>query len=46
MDSIFYFAPDEPRVEVTEVSTRENSRVLDWYGHYLRDYFEERILYY
>ena len=46
LDQMFYFAPDEPRVEVTEVSTAENAKVLDWYERYLEEYFEERILYY
>ncbi len=46
LDQMFYFAPDEPRVEVAEVSTAENGKVQEWYGAYLRDYFEERILYY
>jgi len=46
LDMLFYFAPDEPRVEVNEVSTNENARVTEWYGSFLRDYVEERILYY
>jgi spermidine synthase len=46
LEQVFYFAPDEPRAEVSEVSTLENRRVLDWYDEFLRDYFEERILYY
>jgi spermidine synthase len=46
LDQMFYFAPDEPRVEVSEVSSDENGLVLEWYTAYLRDYFEERILYY
>ncbi len=46
LDSLFYFAPDEPRVEVEEVSTDEKPRVEEWYAAYLRDYVEERILYY
>ncbi len=44
--SVFYFAPDEPRVPVTGVSTEENGLVMEWYAAYLRDHFEERILYY
>jgi spermidine synthase len=46
LDQMFYFAPDEPRVEVSEVATNENGKVREWYDTYLRDYFEERILYY
>lgn len=46
LDQMFYFAPDEPRVEVTEVSTNENRKVQEWYGAFLRDHVEERILYY
>ncbi len=46
VDGMFYFAPDEPRVETTDVSTMENMKVLDWYETYLREHFEERILYY
>jgi spermidine synthase len=46
LDMLFYFAPDEPRVEVNEVSTNENGRVVEWYGSFLHDYAEERILYY
>ncbi len=46
LDQMFYFAPDEPRVDVSEVSTDENMRVLDWHETYLRDYLEERILFY
>jgi spermidine synthase len=46
LQQMFYFAPDEPRVEVREVSTDENRRVEQWYRSYLHDYFEERILYY
>jgi spermidine synthase len=46
LDQMFYFAPDEPRAEVSEVSTDENMKVLEWYETFLRDYFEERILYY
>lgn len=46
LSMMFYFAPDEPRVEITEVSTNDDERVTGWYEAYLRDYFEERILYY
>jgi spermidine synthase len=46
LEALFYFAPDEPRLEVSEVSTDAKPRVLDWYEAYLREYFEERILYY
>ncbi len=46
LDQMFYFAPDEPRVEVADVATRDNGKVQEWYGTFLRDYFEERILYY
>lgn len=46
LDQMFYFAPDEPRVEMEEVSSDGDMRVLDWYEQHLRQYFEERILYY
>jgi len=46
LEQMFYFAPDEPRVKITDVATSENGKVQEWYGTYLRDYFEERILYY
>jgi len=46
LDQMFYFAPDEPRVNVSEVSTDDNMLVTDWYESYLMEYFEERILYY
>ncbi len=46
LESLFYFAPDEPRVKVEEVSSDENSRVEGWYEAYLREYLEERILYF
>lgn len=46
LDMMFYFAPDEPRVGVDEVSDNENRLVEEWYAAYLREYFEERILYY
>ncbi len=46
LDGLFYFAPDEPRVEMSEVSTNDNAKVTEWYAAYLRDHFEERILYY
>ncbi len=46
MDSLFYFAPDEPRVETEEIGTDENGRVEGWYQAYLREYLEERILYF
>ncbi len=46
LEQLFYFAPDEPRVNVPEVSTEANGLVLDWYQAYLTEYFEERILYY
>lgn len=46
IDGLFYFAPDEPRVEVSDVSTDEDERVTGWYEAFLSDYFEERILYY
>ncbi|UCF20080.1 MAG: hypothetical protein JSU87_01330 [Gemmatimonadota bacterium] len=44
--SIFYFAPDEPRVSVSGISTEKNGLVMEWYAAYLREHFEERILYY
>ena len=46
VDWLFYFPPDEPRLDIEEVSTDQNLLVLDWYEAYLRDQFEERILYY
>jgi len=46
LDQMFYFAPDEPRVTTSEISTEANGKVQEWYGAYLREYFEERILYY
>lgn len=46
LESAFYFAPDEPRATVDEVSSEGTQRVDEWYASYLRDYFEERILYY
>jgi spermidine synthase len=46
LDQMFYFAPDEPRVAISEVGSDENGRVLEWYGAFLREHFEERILYY
>ncbi len=46
VEQAFYFAPDEPRVAVDEVSTDENGLALEWYTAFLRDYFEERILFY
>lgn len=46
LESAFYFAPDEPRVAVDDVSTDENRLVERWYTRYLEDFFEERILYY
>jgi spermidine synthase len=46
LENMFYFAPDEPRAVVEDVSTDENERVLDWYTTYLEEYFEERMLYY
>ncbi len=46
VEGMFYFAPDEPRTETTDISTMENMKVLDWYESYLREHFEERILYY
>jgi spermidine synthase len=46
LDQMFYFAPDEPRVEISDVATNENGKVQEWYGTYLREFFEERILYY
>jgi spermidine synthase len=46
LDQMFYFAPDEPRAAVSEVSTNDNMLVMEWYETYLREYFEERILYY
>ncbi len=46
LESAFYFAPDEPRATVGEVSTDENRLVEEWYASYLGDFFEERILYY
>jgi spermidine synthase len=46
LQQMLYFAPDEPRTEVTEVSTDGNMLTEEWYGSYLREYFEERILYY
>lgn len=46
LESMFYFAPDEPRVSVEGVSDDENRLVEEWYARFLREYFEERILYY
>jgi spermidine synthase len=46
LEQMFYFAPDEPRVEVEEVSSDADMRVLAWYEQHLRENFEERILYY
>lgn len=46
LDLMFYFAPDEPRTAVEEVSDDENRFVEKWYATFLREYFEERILYY
>jgi len=46
LDAAFYFAPDEPRVRVEQVSSDAAQRVDEWYARYLSDYFEERILYY
>lgn len=46
IESAFYFAPDEPRVEPEGIATDDNRRVDRWYADYLREYFEERILYY
>ena len=46
LDLMFYFAPDEPRIPVDEVSDAENRLVEKWYARYLEEYFEERILYY
>jgi spermidine synthase len=46
LDLMFYFAPDEPRAEIDAVSSDENQLVEEWYEAFLRDYFEERILYY
>ena len=46
VDWLFYFPPDEPRLDIEEVSTDQNLLVLEWYEAYLRDQFEERILYY
>jgi spermidine synthase len=46
LDLMFYFAPDEPRVPVDEVSDDENRLVDQWYETYLREYYEERVLYY
>jgi spermidine synthase len=46
LGQMFYFAPDEPRVDVTDVNTNENDKILEWFEAYLREYFEERILYY
>ncbi len=46
LELMFYFAPDEPRASISEVSTDENGRVVDWYAAYLKEYFEERMLYY
>lgn len=46
IESAFYFAPDEPRVEPEGIATDEDRRVDRWYAEYLREYFEERILYY
>lgn len=43
---LFYFAPDEPRVDVGVASSDENRLVEEWYAKYLCDYVEERILYY
>ena len=46
VDWLFYFPPDEPRIDVNEVSTTADPKVIEWYGDYLRDQFEERILFY
>lgn len=46
LESMFDFAPDEPRVAVDGVSTDANPLVDEWYASYLRDFFEERILFY
>lgn len=46
LELMFYFAPDEPRAEIDAVSSDENQLVEEWYEAFLRDYFEERILYY
>jgi spermidine synthase len=46
LQQMLYFAPDEPRIEVREVSTDGNVLTEEWYRCYLRDHFEERILYY
>lgn len=46
LDLMFYFAPDEPRTLVEAVSDDENRLVEEWYATFLREYFEERILYY
>ncbi len=46
LDGLFYLAPDEPRVTVEEVGSDENRCVEGWYEAYLREYLEERILYF
>jgi spermidine synthase len=46
LDLMFYFAPDEPRIAVDEVSNDTNRLVEEWYATYLREYIEERVLYY
>lgn len=46
LDWLFYFPPDEPRLRVEEISTADEPRVLAWYREFLRDQFEERILFY
>ncbi len=46
VDGLFYFPSDEPRAEISEASTEQNQLAAKWYGSYLRDHVEERILYY
>jgi spermidine synthase len=46
LELMFYFAPDEPRASVDGVSDDDNRLVEKWYATFLREHFEERILYY
>lgn len=46
VDWLFYFPPDEPRLEISAPSTAADPKVLEWYEAYLRDQLPERILFY
>jgi spermidine synthase len=46
VEQAFYFAPDEPRVAIGQVSSDENGLALEWYTRFLREHYEERILFY